>query len=229
MKKSLCLILVCLLLFSAVSSVFAADEAFDLSYVRGSSDIYTIDVNTDSDVAFVESAMTVKERAFSHRDESDALYSYVWFDMLVVDYSKASRYPVFRMWISLCTETGYKDITSVTFTVDGQEFTFSRISDDAWYSMKEDDYRQQMLIKFGTGNDAFIIALERYINKILADGYSGSADVRMVLHGAEEIETSLSLPFLLDFSYLKTAMLRTNGVKYMDKANDTPMTGHPAD
>lgn len=222
MKKAISLLLVCLMLLGTVSAVMAED-VFDLTFVRDNPDNYDLDINEASDCAFVESTLEPKERAFTHKDESDALYSHLWFDALVLDYSKSTRYPVFRLWIVLCTENAYKYVDSVTFIVDGESFTFTGIDDSEWYEIKEGDYRQEMLIKFGKTNVSFLIALENFCKKVAADDYSGSYDVRMVLHGREDIETTLGLNFLIDFLRIRNVMLNCNGLAFLDKAIETEM------
>ena len=230
MRKIFCMLLVCFLLFGTVPMA-AADDPFDLTYVYSRSDDYDVSTDTEEDVTFVTSNMTVKELAFSHADESDSFYSYVWHDMLVIDSSQRTRYPVFRMWISVATEMDYKYISSVTFIVDGQEFTFSDIDDNDWFSMNKGDYVQKLLIKFGESNIDFLIAVERFCNKVAQDDYAGDYSVRMILHGrrdftgASDTEAVLGLPFLVDFTRIKNAFLNCNGFQFLGKSMATPMVG----
>lgn len=224
MKKTICVILTFMMLFGAVSSVFAEDEPFDLSFARDNSNIYELDVDLDNDCAFVTSTLSAKDRSFTHSNESDSMYSSTEFDLLVLNYLENTRFPVFRLWIMLSTETDYEYITSATFTFEGKSYTFSDIADKEWFTKNDSgDYMQKVLIKFGLDDIEFIMALLEYEQKWLAANYDDSFTVKLVLHGAENIETTLGKQFLYDFTAIQIALSQTNGVQFINKTVSTPM------
>ena len=218
MKKLIAFVLACLLLCSAVAG--NAASTFDMSVLQGS-EILDIDVDSDSEIAFVTSTISVKNKSFSHEGESDNYYSYAEFDMLIIDYFSTSAYPILRLWLYVCSNDDYFYFTSVTFTIDGKDYTFSDIADKDWF-YEEIDHKQAMLIKMGTDNIDFFAALENYYESL--DDIN-AASIPVVFHGAKDVKTDLGGDcwFLLDFLVLKSYYLNSNGGDYLDKANSTPL------
>lgn len=71
MKKLLAVLLAVMLACSAC----AALAELDLAPIRESNNIYTIDVDTESDVAYIETRLSAKDRSFTHKYESSTRYS----------------------------------------------------------------------------------------------------------------------------------------------------------
>ena len=226
MKKIVSFILALTLLLSCASSLAAG---YDVSYIKENSNVFTIDVDEDSGIAFVESVLSAKDRSFVHKHESDYRYSSTMFDILVINYGKSSAYPVPRLWITYCADE-YIYYDSVTITLDGKDYTFSGISDPDWRTKDEKGVIEEALIKFGTDNLAFLAALENYREKFpsydeLMDETNGPK-IKMVLHGRnEDIKVTLDGGFVLDFALIiEGAYINTNGTDYLDKVNSTSMT-----
>ena len=226
MKKSFTLILALALLFSCASSLA---DGYDMSYIRENSTVFTIDVNDDSGVAFVESTLSVKDRSFVHRHESDHRYSSTKFDVLVINYGRSTAYPVPRLWITYCANE-YIYYDSVTFTVNGRDYTFTGISDPDWRSEDEKGVVEEALIKFGTQGVDFLFALKDYRGNFssyaeLMDERSGPK-IKMILHGIDEdVNVTLGGGFLLDFTYIiEGAYLETDGLSDIDKVIGTQMS-----
>ena len=97
MKKFFSFFLAMALLCSCASSLA---DGYDVSYVKDHSNVFTIDVDEDSGIAFVESTLSTKDCSFVHKYESDYRYSSTMFDVLVVNYEKSTAYPVPRLWIT---------------------------------------------------------------------------------------------------------------------------------
>lgn len=222
MKKVICLLLVCAMLFGAAS--VWADDPFDLSYVRSHTSDYEIEVNESKNCAFIYSNLSIKDKAFTHPDSSDSYYSYLEWDILVLDYSKSSRYPIFRLWIVTVNESSYKNFTSVSFIFGGKEYTFTNIASSDRFEIKKGDYQQTMLVKFGFDNIDFVIDLLTYLETMVSAGNS-NYDVKMILHGDVDYTISLSENNLLDFAKIATALTGCNGASMLGKATDpNPLT-----
>lgn len=226
MKKYFAFILALSLLFSCASSLAAG---YDMSYIRKNSEVFTVDVNEDSGVAFVESTLSVGDRSFVHRHENDRLYNSTRFDILVVNYESSSSYPVPRLWITYCADE-YIYYDSVTFTVNGMDYTFTGISDPEWRSKDENGAAEETLIKFGAENVDFLYALKDYRGNFssyaeLMDEKNGPK-INMVIHGEnEDVNVTLGGGFLLDFTYIiEAAYLENGGLGYIDRVNSTEMT-----
>lgn len=222
MKRLVSLIL-CLCLTVALGAPACAEEAFDMSVLRDNKYL-KIDVNTEDGIAFVESTFSVAERSFTHQYESTTHYSYSWFDMLIMDYFKSGAYPILRLWFKVATEGQYYYFTSVTITVDGKEYTFSDVADTGWFENKDNNYNQDLLIKFGLDNISFLVALENYVNQFQSYEEIEKASVKAVFHGTTDIETELGSAFLIEFLVFKSAFLDCNGLQHLtDVASPTPM------
>ncbi|MBR6705459.1 MAG: hypothetical protein IKI84_02090, partial [Clostridia bacterium] len=226
MKKTLSFILALALLCSCASTLAAG---YDMTYIRENSNAFTIDVNEDSEVAFVESTLSAKERSFVHRYESDHRYSSTMFDVLVINYEKSSAYPVPRLWITYCADE-YIYYDSVTFTLNGKDYTFSGISDPDWRSKDEKGVVEEALIKFGTEAVDFLFALKNYREKFASYdelmNETKGPKIKMVLHGrSEDITVTLGGGFLLDFTYIiEGAYMETGGLDYIENVISTTMS-----
>lgn len=222
MKRFLALLLA-VLMASGVCAAALAEE-LDLSPIRESDSLYTIDVDTESDVAFIESKLSAQDRAFTHKYESSTRYSSTKFDILVVDYLKANPYPVMRLWVTYCADEDYLNITSASFIINGRKFTFSGIGNPDWYVKDDQGYVEQVLIKFGTDNLDFLVEME----KLFSDtedvaGAAAEATGKLILHGREDVEVELGEGFFLDFLVIKLGMVNINGLSFLDKANSSTM------
>lgn len=223
MKKLLSLTLAVLLL---CASVPAAAATMDLSNIRDNPKIFTIDVNTDDDVAFVESTMSAEDRSFVHKYESSNRYSTTKFDILVLNYSEpADSYPVMRLWVTYCADDAFLNISSVTFIIGEDEYTFTDVADEDWLVKDDNGYMENVLIKLGWENIGFTIRMEEPFENV--SNYveaAGNTTCRMILHGREDVEVELGKGFFLDFLLIKTGMISINGLEFLEKANCTPMT-----
>lgn len=218
MKKlvSLCLAIVCLL---ACMPVHAAE--MDLSFVRENENIFTIDVDVENDVAFVESKLSVADRAFVHQYDSSTRYSSTQFDVLVLDYLKSSAYPIYRLWITYCADDAYLNITSVSFIIGDQKYTFSDIADADWYTHDDKGYREQVLIKFDEDTLKFLAALED-LTPTSFDDFEGYK-LKMILHGREDVEVELGRGFGLDFFCTSKALINIGGLDFLEKCNGSTL------
>lgn len=221
---SLLLCLTCV--FSTCGVAAAATKPLDLTPIRGSS-LYDISVNKDDDVAFITSTLTTADRSFNHKYENDYLYSSTEFDIIVINYFEDNAYPVFRLWIYY-TADDYNYNTGVTFTLGGKDYTFSGISGSDSLTKKDNGVCEDLLIKIGTDNADFLLALLEYGKPFEAEGFDNYKDIAipMTLHGVEDINVTLDAGFLLDFYALINAFSNINGIDYLSKANATSMKVH---
>lgn len=216
MKKVLSLVLALLLACSLASAAFAA--SLDLTTITDNPKLFSLEPSDDGEAAFIESQLSVKNRSYVHKYESANRYSSTQWDILIVNYNTADAYPVLRLWVNYCADN-YLNITSVSFIVDGKEYLFTGISDpEKWHEKDEKGAIENVLIKFGTSNLQFPVALENI--------FSGSDDVvataekakcTMILHGDEDIEVELGEGFFLDFLTIKLGFTNMNGLDFLDK------------
>lgn len=224
MKKVFAFLMIGMLLLASMSTAFAA--TIDLSPIEEQSSIYTVDVNSDGEAAFIESALGAKERSFVHKYESTYLYSTTKFDVLIVNYNQSSNYPVFRLWVTYCADNGYQNIDSATFVLGNKQYTFTEIDDPDWLQYdKEKGYIEEVLIRFNMENVDFLLALEEAI-KGKSDTVEDleSVDIKLVLHGKEDIVVELGSGFWLDFMALKSAWLDVDGTSYLEDIIGTDMS-----
>ncbi len=226
----LCLTLICSC-FSAVlaeSGGTAASAGYDLSTILENTSMFTVDVDEEQNVAFVESNISVSMKAFTHQYESEKRYSYPHFDILVVNYGTEAAYPVLRLWTTYCADQ-FLNISSITFTVGGKDYTFTEVADEGRKVSDEDGAKENLLIRFGDGNLEFLVALENSLN-----GYEELTDLldetkapqlKVVLHGDEDVEVTLGGVFLVDFLFIcEKGFADTNGFNYLSNVQGTPVT-----
>lgn len=219
--KKLCMLLALLL---CVCLVTASAEEYDLSFVRENSKYYELDVEIEDGTgfAFVESVMQPGDLDFVHKYDSQTKYSFTQFDILVIDYlSPAKAYPVHRLWIYYSADNYHQYITAVTFNINGTKYTFSGVADASRYEVTDGVYQESLLIKFDWDNLDFLAALEKLIPEDLDN--LDSIKIPMTLHGVEDITVDLDGRFLLDFMFIRLAMLNTNSTNFLDKADGTSL------
>ena len=225
LKKGLCLLLALALFLP----LMAAAERFDLSKIREEPKIFTIDVDAEKDVAFIESTLSVKERSFVHEFESGVRYSSTMFDMLVHNYFETDSYPVFRLWISYCADD-FLYINSVTFELNGVKYTFSGVSDSEWRTTYDDGgIMEKMLIKFDMENLDFLVALDEAAETVDNEiARMDELNITLTLHGTKDVTVKLGKGFWTDFLLLEAGMSNSGGltVENMKKVNGTDLWVH---
>ncbi len=199
-------------------------DPIDLSYVREHSSTMSLEVDSEEDIAFVDSELTVKDRSFIHKYESDNRYSATEFDVLLIDYSRSSIRAVPRLWIYYSADE-YLYVNSVTFNVGGKAYTFTDIASPDRRRKDDKGAMEDLLIKFGFDNCDFLIALEEFIKPYNTLDLLKDAKITMTLHGTEDVTVELGFGFLLDFAVvIKGAYININGFDtILEVVNPTPM------
>lgn len=221
MEKMLSLLLALCLLLSASTAL-----ALDVAFVTENPGIYTMNVDNEGD-AFITTALTVPDRAFTHQYESANYWSSTQFDILVVDYTAEEAIPVWRLWINYAADNQYQHFEKVTFHFGGYSFTFTDVSSPDWQYMLGESYVEQMLIQFGMMNVDFFIALEKYCDTLDDDmaNFVGT----MTLHGEEDIVIDLGQGFALDFVLTKMAYVQMDGLATIQDVYGTMLSDITAD
>ena len=228
LKKSFaCFLALCILLTCAAVS-YADDSDFDIEKYSKYEKLFDIDIDTDSDVAFIETNTAVSKLAFQHKYESEYSYSYIQSDIIVIDYSRSSRFPVIRTWITYNADKA-QNIDSVTFKYDGKTYTFTGIGDKERVTKEENGYRERLLIRYGTDNADFFIAVSvgsvGYLQKINQNDANAKApEMTMILHGDEDIEATVPADFWTDFGLLVLPFMSNDyaWVHYIGENDGTP-------
>ena len=226
MKKALALLCALVLLLHALPAV--AD--FNLNYFTENSSIFTIDVNKEKSVAFIETVMSAQELAFEHKYESPTQYSLLRNDILVLDYFSTNRSPVFRTWIYYCT-TKPIYVHSVTFELDGTAYTFTDVASSDRVITNEQDTEEDLLIRYGGNNSDFLAKVMAEAASYAFSHYGDDGDpnvqppkMKMILHGIEDIELDVPDGFWTDFALLTVALVTTESLGQIGKNTGTPCT-----
>ena len=227
MRKSLALLLFFAMLVSCCAA-FAEGELkpFDLKTYEDNPDYFTIDIDTEDDLAFIQTTYDAASLAFIHKYDSDYYYSFLSSDILVIDYSKeGERVPVFRTWIYYAADAP-QNITSVTFEIDGKAYTFTDIADPERNEVRENGYSENLVIKYGIDNwDFFTVVAANAMDYILSEDENAAApEMKMILHGDEEIEAVVPENFWADFSFVIAPFLADDGdwLQYLVQNSGTP-------
>ena len=197
---------------------------FDMGVIENSPAVAegTLEISTSESTGsiFVTNNLPVESLAFSHDNESDEYYSYTDFDILVMDPDTDEVCPVLRMWIYLNTKEGFMDISSVTFTVMGKEYTFSELSEEDDFEEREKDFCQTMLIRFDQNSWSFLsdLAMERAFAQL-----EGAEPMRVVFHGKQDLETEMGSNLLEPFALYWEMYEESNGMLCLDGYSGNPM------
>lgn len=225
LKKGLCLLLALALFLP----MMAAAERFDLSKIRENPNIFTIDVDAENDVAFIETTLSARKLSFVHEFESATRYSCTMFDILVHNYFETDSYPVFRLWISYCADD-FLYINSVTFELNGVKYTFSGIADSEWRTTYDDGgIMEKMLIKFDMENLDFLVALDEAAETVDNEiARMDELNITLTLHGTKDVTVKLGKGFWTDFLLLEAGLSNVGGltVENMKKVNGTDLWVH---
>ncbi len=142
--------------------------------------------------------------------------------LLEMDADTDQPLPLLRLWFTLTTKEASADVTSVTFTTGGKDYTFSGLSDEGDFSRKEEgDYQQNMLIIFDDNSIPFLTELE---NNRLA----GQETLKTVFHGNRDIEEELDRNFWDIFSVYWELYRNSNAPACLTDLAGTEMTAEPA-
>lgn len=227
MKKVFCMLLVLAVFLGSCSAAFADGDEYTVKPYADYESLFTVDVNTEKDVAFVETTLEAKDCAFTHKYESSTTYSAIYNDILVLDYSKSSRYPLLRTWIIYAADKA-QNIKSVTFELEGQSFTFTDISNEDRVEKSEKGYTEKLLIKHGKNNSDFWVKIMAAAISSLStdeDKKTEAPKMKMILHGDEDIEADVPDKFWFDFGLLALPYISNDGawIKYFTYTDGTPL------
>ena len=195
-----------------------------MDYIRNSRWVSdgTVYLEEKPNAMMVYNNFTVEELSFSHDMESDKYYSYLDFDIRVADAGTDTQLPLLRMWITMYTQGSFMDISSVTFTTGGREYTFSGLSDEEDFIEDEGEFRQDMLILFDRDSLPFLSDLE--ISRLLGD-----EAVKAVFHGTRDLEARLGGNFWNILSVYWDLYVNSDAPDFLDGFDEgTAMTSQLA-
>ena len=166
---------------------------------------------------YVYNNYSAEDLSFPHADESDNFYSYLDFDIIILHPGTDSVRPILRSWISLSTQDRSHEITSVTFRVNGRDYTFTELSDPEDFIIREDGSHQQvMLIRFDPDSLSFLTDLA------LAHAF-GDDSFEVFFRGAEDIETEIGPNFWDIFTAYWEAYVYSDAFTCLDGYHGNPM------
>lgn len=222
MKRWIAFLIAAVLLCSSVSAL--ADGTFDISFYS-SSNVFTVEVDSENDIAFIDSKMGTADLAFNHQYENDYYYSVMRNDIIVIDYFSSNRYPVLRTWI---TYRGDKALyfTGVSFIIEGKEYVLSDVADKDRIQKLDNGWEETLLIKYGSENWDFFAAIAAsamvYYGAWVDDKEAAVPDIKMVLHGTEDIEVQVTGNFLLDMGIFVLSLISNDTIGLLVENTGTP-------
>ena len=125
-----------------------------------------------------------------------------------------------RTWIYYYS-TEYLYPTSVTFTIQDTDYTFSGIGDRDWAETNDTgDTLEQMLIIYGDSSDnsSFLHAMRDWIGAYISDDETDDYDITMTIHGTSDVQATLGIGVALDYFMIVKAMSEIGG-KLEDSGN----------
>ena len=163
------------------------------------------------------SSYDAEDLAFSHEGESENYYSYTDFDILVLDPETEQQLPILRLWIMLRTQEKPLNISSVTFTAGGREYTFTDVSEEEdTEALEEGGYSQTILIRFD--QESLFMLTQMGMDLLL-----GGDPVPMVLHGDEDLRVELDEHFREPFRAIWTAYVDCDAESNLSSYKGNPV------
>ena len=217
----------CLMMLLFVSATALAGD-YSIDFFRQAPDRWKITPNESEDVVFVDCTpqRTIEQLSFTHRYEHPTKYSFVYTDLLTVDYSTSKAYPVLRTWVEYCG-TERCDFDTVTITLCGRDYTFTDVSDPDWVEEIEDGggYAETLLIIYGKNNLDFAMAVLGAVNACSSEQDFCEKTFPMTLSGRRTLEVELSGYAVLDMAHMLGGFFRTADLAMLEKVSDpTPVT-----
>lgn len=212
MKKLFAAILALIMILSLASAL--ADPVFDMATYSEYDSLFDIQEDPESHNAFVMTKMETESLAYTHKYESDSLYSFIQSDIIVLDYDSAEAFPILRTWIYYCADEPL-GIESVSFVVDGITYTLTDVTDGDGGFVDERGSCEELLIIYGTDNWEFFTAM--MANSISYASMSQNEtdtvdppDMKMILHGKEDVEVDVPANCLFDYGLLAMPFLSSD-------------------
>lgn len=211
----------------------AAPRGFDASPFTEDKTYFVTEVSEDGESAYIQTVAKAEDRAFSTPYESDVYYSTVFPELMVTNWpEETARIPMFRIWIRY-RGIRHLNIGAVSLILDGTEYRFLDVSMPDWIATKEDGTAaQDVVLVLGSdrNNAAFFAAVfasaVEYIQAQMNDAAAPVPDVKMILHGDEETETTLPAGFWSELAMFVLGLESVGGFSYLTGTTGTPCMIH---
>ena len=187
MKRIAALLLALCLLMTAASAL--ADV--DITYLEENPDVFR--VQKGDTLTYVCSTLSAADLAFEHAYSNGKLYSFTCFSLLIPNGSDVV-YPVLD--VIYCADAPL-NITTVSIEVGDVQYTFAVSSDGP--AQNENGVSEDCMILFGVENFEFLEALSNEMAACKTEEDLLTHKYKATLRGDEEVTTTFSGAFLLDF------------------------------
>lgn len=236
MKKIIAVVFALTLLVSLVSAGTAEEteaedvsKVIDVSYFTEDKDYFSTEVSEDGDSAYIQTTVNAESRAFSTPYESGRYYSVVLPELMIENWSdESARVPYFRIWIRY-RGTQALNIGAVSLVMDGTDYRFLDVSSPDWTATKEDGTEAQDVVLV-LGRDqinatCFALLFAKavdYVQAQMSDPAVATPDVKLVLHGDEDVETTFPAGFWSELAMFVIGLDSSGGFSFLATASGTP-------
>ena len=224
------ILLIVLSLTLALSPLFSASAStpFDLDYIRNSDYIKNelIRIEENETGVFVYNNFAVHDLAIDFDQESDEYYSYADFDIAVFEEDDGTL-PLLRLWFTLWTDEKKYDVSSLTIVGHQNQYTFSDLYDEEFFSEDKGDYSQDVLVLFDFGSMQCLSELMRLRQLMKASSDWHDFKVKVIFHGTEDLVTELGDNFWNIFDVYIDLYLNSNGSVNLRDFEGSPMEVSP--
>ena len=222
MKKLTALILALIMLLSCAVTAMAEFDRSVLTDETAQS-LIVLEFDETNTNAYIESRLERSALAFDHPNAHPDEPSLVEFDMIVLDYHTDDPYPALRLWVRY-RGTEYLYIDGISFEVDGLTYRFDVVGDPSRIYDENGKYSENALVVFGLNQSLLISGLLGYMQQFDGIDQLEGASVKMILHGATDVEVTLNQAFLLDFLTVANFYATSGSMDYMVGIEGTAMT-----
>ncbi|MBQ9009155.1 MAG: hypothetical protein IJ088_07505 [Clostridia bacterium] len=182
----------------------------------------TIDVN-DNGIAFVSTTFPFDQMAFTHKYSLEEHPSHTYSDIVILDYFEENPSAAWRIWFEYSART-YLGITSITITLDGVEYTFTGVGGKEKMKSYDSYVTESPNILLGKENVSFWSALLLKWESL--ENVSDVLDMSLpvVLHGTEDIETTINGISILEMCLIGESLIRISGLEAFAETTGTSVT-----
>ena len=189
--------------------------------------LFYVDHDESSGLGFIGTLIPAESFAFTHVHENENLFSLIQSDILVLDATGEDPYPVLRTWLYYAADDP-QNIQSVTFFYGDHKYTFTGIGDSSRNETTEKGTTEKLVIQYGQANSDFLsqILVDSLVYLLAEDENKVVPEMKMILHGDEDIEATVPEAFWQDFALLVLPFTNNDyaWLTYIARNEGTPCT-----
>lgn len=228
MKKWIALLLTMMVFLATVPSTALA--TFDLSYYTQRPETFQVETNSDLGLGIITTKGRPYDYRFTHKYNSEHYFSAISNAIVVNNCFQPSAFPSFITHIVYHADQPL-NIHAVSFVWGGMTCTFTDDDSGVLNNIIQLDNGicEDIVIEYGSESSDFYSTILGYATFWFSMRDDNGqlrepADMKMILHGTEDVEVILPLNFWVDFTLLSYSLLLSSDLNFLELPIGTPCT-----